>query len=241
MPIRLEAGQALQLDPTQWTPTTATVHGVPAGASLRLFLEGVDPPLERWVDAPAGLGEIDAEWGVRIAPVLALDSLVGGPGTLVVSHATLGVVAMELLLEPDADNAVQVDWRSLAKAPALRAEYVAWRAQRDAATKKALTPAVAGIVAGAGGAIVSIVGWSAAGDRQGAVEQAQAGALTEAPHVDGAEGWYADHGAAIDAQRAAIGAAVGGALFGVAGFTVSGVFGTRVRTTAAAIGDWEPE
>ncbi len=45
MPIRLEAGQALQLDPTQWTPTTATVHGVPAGASLRLFLEGVDPPL----------------------------------------------------------------------------------------------------------------------------------------------------------------------------------------------------
>ena len=238
--IRLEAGQALQLDPTRWTPTTATVRGVPAGASLRLFLEQVEPPLERLVNTPQGLGEIDNDWGLRLAPVLALDSLVGGPGTLVVSHPTLGVVAMELLLQADADNAIQVDWRSLAEAPALRARYLTWRNRRDAAKKKAMAPVWAGLAAGAGGTLVSIIGWSAAAERQGAADALQAQALAGAPHGEGATGWYDEHQTAIGAQRAAMSAAIGGALIGAAGFTVSGVFGAKARTVDAEIGEWDP-
>ncbi len=188
VPIQLEAGQALRMDPTEWTPTTARVRGVPAGSSLRLFLEQVDPPLERRVDTPTGLGEVDPEWGVRVAPVLAIDSLVGGPGTLVVSHPALGVVAMELLLEPDADNAVEVDWRSMAEAGAVCTDYSAWMNRRDEYRQKAMAPVIVGLIAGGGGTLASIIGWSAAGDRQLAIQEAQSQALAGTAHADGATG-----------------------------------------------------
>jgi hypothetical protein len=240
VPLRLAAGGAARVDPLPWTPTALTLSGVPAGASVRLFLEQVDPPMERVIETPAGFGEVDEEWGVRLAPALALDSLVGGDGTLVVSHPTLGVVAMELLLEAGAENAVEVDWRSLEAVAAVRTDHAAWRARRDAARTRNTAPVIVGLSVGVGGAIASAVGWAAAGANQATLQDAQVQALSGAPHPDGPEGWYLAHGEALEAQRAAAGAGVAGAILGAAGFTIGGVFGATGRRAVAAVGDWTP-
>ena len=113
--VEVPADGRTLFDPVPWEPTLLTVTGAPAGAELRLFLEGTEPPLERIVTLPRNVGEIDGEFGVRVAPPTPIDSVVGGPGSLVLSHPSLGLAASELVLEPGASNRVELDWRRLAQ------------------------------------------------------------------------------------------------------------------------------
>ncbi len=238
--LDLEGGQREVVDPTPWAPTRLTINDVPAGSSVRLFLEGVDPPLERELNTAADVGEIDPSFGVRLAPAIQLDGLVGGPATLVVSHAILGVVAVELTLGRGGDNAAQVGWRGRPEALGVQAEWQSWKA-RDAASRRGTqVPVIAGAVAGGVGVLVSVIGWAAAGAQQATLADSQSQALSGAAHPDGPTGWYDDHQAALASQQGAMGGAIGGAIVGVAGFGVAGVFGAKAGAKTRKQEAWTP-
>jgi hypothetical protein len=240
IPLSCAPEDACRLNATPWIPTRVSVRGVPTGSTARVFLEAVEPPLERQVETAVDLGIVDPDWGVQVGPMLVIDSLVGGAGTLVVSHPSLGVMASELLLEAGADNAAEVDWQSLPRAMAVRSEYGIWRSHDRAARKKALTPAVIGVAAGAAGALCAVLGMAAAGAQQQTLADAQTQAVAGVAHEAGATGWYDVHQGALEGQRAAAGLAVGGAILSVAGFTVTGVFGLKAQQAAAKQGAWTP-
>jgi hypothetical protein len=225
-------------DPGPWLPTRLTVGGAPAGAELRLFLEGVEPPMERVVPVEAGLGAIDPEWGIRVAPGLELDGLVGGSGSLVVHHEVLGTDAAELVLEGGAANSLELDWRRLGEAEAVRTRHLAWKRDRDAIRRTTTGGMVAGGSVAGVGAILSVVGWAAAASSSARMATAKAAALEGLPHDDGAAGWLAEFESAEAAERAWIGVGAGGAGVGLAGLAVVGVFGGRGRARLEALGPW---
>ncbi len=238
--VTLAPGESRRIDARPWVPTSVSVRGLPTGSTVRVFLEGVDPPMERQVATPPDVGTVDPTWGVWLSPTLTIDSLVGGAGTLVVSHPTLGVLASELLLESGADNAAEVDWRSLPGALAVKSGYDVWRSAEAAARSDELTPLIVGLGAGAAGTLTAIVGWAAAGAQQATLADARSQALAGAPHEAGPTGWLDAHGEALDGQRAALGAASVGMVVGAAGFTISGVFGGRAQQARRARPGWTP-
>lgn len=238
--VEVPADGRTLFDPVPWEPTLLTVTGAPAGAELRLFLEGTEPPLERIVTLPRNVGEIDGEFGVRVAPPTPIDSVVGGPGSLVLSHPSLGLAASELVLEPGASNRVELDWRGLEHAPAVRDQYLAWLSERQRLQQTTTAGVVVGAGVGAAGLVLSTIGWIAAGQNSQALADAQSSALAGAEHPDGPDGWLAEHDAAARAERAWVGVGVAGAGVGALGITLAGVFGLDGRARLANHGEWSP-
>lgn len=229
----------VRFDPGPWEPTSLTVSGAPAGAELQLFLEGVEPPMERTVPLPSS-GDVDAEWGIRIAGPLELTGLVGGVGSLVMHHPELGLAASELVLETGAANGLELDWRQLEGAATIRSRYLAWQEARGAIVGEARTGVGVGLAAGGGGLLLSMVAWAAAGGSSARLNEARESALAGAPHPEGAMGWLAEHQAASAAERAWIGVAAMSTSVGVVGLGVAGVFGARGQTRLERLGPWAP-
>ena len=225
--VVVREGRRSTLDPTRWIPTRLTVTGAPAGSQLRLFLEAVDPPLEVMADLPAGEGRLDRGSGLLIAEPHVLDGLVGGSGSLILSHAVLGVLAVELALTPGAPNSLVVDAAKLPRAAAEAERYAAWNQERAGEAREARIPVIAGIAAGAAGALLSGIAWGVAAEQDAAVDAARNAALAGDAHADGAQGWFDEHARARQAEQVSIGLGATGTALGVAGFTVAGVFGAR--------------
>jgi hypothetical protein len=237
VPVQVGVDQIVSVDPRPWTPTGLAVADAPAGATLRFFLEGVEPPLDRSVAVPPDAGSVDPARGVRVVDAFAVDGLVGGPGSLVIEHDRLGVAAVELLLEPGAANAVTVPVDELPGLPALQARWTEWKDGRVALARKRNTPVFVSLGVAGAATVLSGIAWGVAGSSGKQVADARAAALAGTPHPTGGD-WYADHQAAAASERAWTGIAVGAAGLGSVGFVVSGVFGGQAQRAMASYGDW---
>jgi len=237
VPATVAEGGTVRVDPKPWWPTSLVVAGAPAGAALRLFLEGVEPPLDRVVAVPVDGGTLDPRFGLLQHDAFVVDGLVGGPGSLVVEHERLGVVALELVLEPGLSNPVTVPTADLPGLPALTGRWNEWKQGRAAVVRKARAPVVVSLGVGGAATLLSAVAWAGAGTSGQRVSDAKSSALAGTAHPTGGD-WFADHASASASERGwtAVGIAAG-ALGGV-GFGVSGVFGGRAQQAVEAYGGW---
>jgi hypothetical protein len=237
--IEVPADGRTRFDPSSWEPTSLTVSGAPAGAALQLFLEGVEPPMERTVALPA-TGNVDPEWGIRLAEPTELTGLVGGVGSLVMQHPELGLAVSELVLETGSPNGLELDWRQLEGSAVVRSRYLAWQEARGTILEETRAGLAIGLATVGGGLVLSAIAWAAAGGSSGRVVKARDSALAGMPHPDGAAGWYSEHQAAAADEQAWIGVATASAGVGVAGLGIAGVFGARGQLRLQELGDWTP-
>lgn len=237
--VAVPADGRVRFDPSLWVPSSLTVRGAPAGAALQLFLEGVEPPMERSVTLPAE-GSVDPEWGIRIADPVEVTGLVGGVGSLVMQHPELGLAASELVLETGAPNSLELDWRQLEGSAAVRSRYLAWQEGRARVTAETRAGMGVGLAAGGGGLALSVIAWAAAGASNTRLNEARDSALAGEAHADGAQGWHDQHAAAATAERAWIGVAAVSTTVGVAGLGLAGVFGARGKVRLDRLGPWTP-
>lgn len=238
--VVIEADARSLFDPAPWLPTALTVRGVPAGAEVRLFLEGVEPPLERTMALDPHIGAVDGEWGIRVAPPVVLDGLVGGSGSLVLSHEELGLTAAELALEPGGDNSLELDWRDLEHSVEVRQRYKVWLDERAQVRRSASARVVTGASVGGAGVILSTVGWALAVQGSRDLNAARDGALAGGAHPDGAAGWQEAHAAALRQEGSGVALGVVGITLGAAGVVFAGAFGADGKVRLDRVGAWSP-
>jgi len=161
--VEVQADQELIFEPTASMPAALKVTGMPAGASIRLYVEG--PGAEavvRDVTLAAGLGAIDPETGVRLAPAHDWDSLPGGTAGLFISHPVLGNGGQNVVLAPGERNAASFDWKSLQGVSAVTGSYQRWQLDRQKLSKEQRRPRIMGGVALATGIVAAVLAGSAA-------------------------------------------------------------------------------
>jgi hypothetical protein len=130
--VSIKEGEHLVFDSLPWVPTSLRVSGLPAGTTVRVFVEGQGEALaDRSAFLPPGEGILDEATGVQVAEPLTLRGLVGGTGGLFLEHSVLGDSATVLMLEPGGSNALQFRWRSMTGVPQVAARYAAWQEGRS--------------------------------------------------------------------------------------------------------------
>ena len=245
VPLEVAPGATIEFDPTPWVPTAITVVDVPAGSTLRLFVEGIDGAnLEREVQVPASIGSLDGSTGVRIAPPQRVDSMVGGVGGLFVQHPVLGEGAATVVLEPGAANATTFAWRQMSGVPRLTAAYERWSTQHTQVKRQTQSRAGVSIGIAVGAGVLSGILWGVAASAGAAADGSKSAALTAAatapPDLAAIGTHRTDYDAAVARNRgAAIGGAIGAAFAG-AGIALTVHFGTRGGKQLRELGPWDP-
>ncbi len=223
VPLDLASDANVSFDPSPWLPARLAVVGLPAGSSVRVAVDNegvnIDGPE---VVLPAEIGELDLDTGVRVAPVRHLDSLMGGVGTLVVQHPTLGSASAPLVVETGKLNAVTFDWRAMPGVSSAVEGFAARQAEvtlvKRAQGRTAVLGIVSGVLAGVGAGLLagSLVQQGVA---DAARDEAVAGYL--AGDSAGLTKATAEFKAARDLERVlGVGSGVGFGLAGV-GFAVT--------------------
>jgi len=134
--VSIKEGEHLVFDSLPWVPTSLRVSGLPAGTTVRVFVEGQGEAVaDRSAFLPPGEGTLDEATGVQVAKPLTLRGLVGGTGGLFLEHSVLGDSATVLMLEPGGSNALQFRWRSMAGVPQVAARYATWQEGRSELVK----------------------------------------------------------------------------------------------------------
>ena len=239
----VDDGEVTAFDPGPWLPASLRIVGLPAGASVRVYVESpLGASVTRTVELPGTAGEIDPGTGLRLAPPIVLDSLIGGTGGVFVTHAVLGGEVTSVVIEPGAANAATFEAESLAGAAAVRERWLAWSDHRaDLQQRTQRGPLIFGLIAGGSATVAAILvggasgsGREATGARQLAIQATGTGDLDAIPAA-----WEA-HGDAAVRERGLLTAA--GVLTGVAvtsaGLTLT--FGLRGQRARAELGAWEP-
>ena len=247
VPLRVEPQAEIAFDPVPYRPAALTLVGLPAGADVVVVVEGAEGrQLTRTERLPRAVGDIDPETGVRVAPPLALDSLVGGGGGLYVSHPVLGEGQQELTLGEATANAATFEWRGSEGmtdgVSRVQAAYDLWQEQRLAATLQARQRTAAlgvttGVLAAAGaGLLVAGVVQSRLADDL----QAQADAMQQIGDGDKVGEVRARFDEARARERALV--SVGWVGTGAAGAGLVLTIGSaaQVRRAADSVGPWEP-
>lgn len=237
-------GAVVGFDPSPWVPTAITVVGVPSGSTLRVFVEGLEGALmEREIQVPIGLGTLDSQSGVMIAPPQRLDSLIGGVGGVFVEHPGLGEGNAAVVLEPGAANATTFGWRDLPGVNSVELAYHEWLDRRAQVRKRAdaTTSIFAGLAIGSG--IASGILWALAADAGTTADGSKSLALTsadaDAPDIAEIEGYRLEYEAAAERRRGAItGGSITAGIAG-AGLVLSITFGTKGRRDVADLGAWD--
>ena len=245
VPLDVSPGASLDFQPTPWTPTALTVVDVPAGVTLRVYVEGLDGAvLERQVEVPLGGGSLDPATGLAIADPVRIDSLIGGVGGLFVQHATLGEASATVVLEPGAANATTFQWRGLPGVAGLQTAYDEWSSSRAAAKRAAAgsTAAFVGLTVASGVAsgllfmLANDAALQADGSRALAIQAVEA-ADVDATEILAHRATYED--AVAQQEGLTAGAAIAGGVAGV-GFAMTVTFGAVGQKKLAQIGTWDP-
>jgi len=243
VPVTVARGETTTFDPTPWRPSGLRVIGLPAGSTVRVFVEGPEGrTLNREVILDGLRGTIDDATGVRVAPPHSIDSLFGGTGGLFVSHPLLGSGVAPAVLEGGGPNTLTFDWSTLEGVPAVQARYDAWKLQRlEARREAARAPLITGLVAaGAGVAAAAMFGGATAVGEE--VTAARAEAMTASDSRDGAgvEAGWTDYSQASQRERGLLAGAgvLGGVAVTATGLTIA--FGVRGKGRVAEVGVWDP-
>lgn len=235
--LGLAAGETVRFEPARNLPAGLTLSKVPSGSKVTVVAEGRgEAVVERVREVPADVGTIDPVTGLRLAPPLRIDSLVGGRAGVWLEHPVLGSVTQEVVLESGAWSAALVDIDKLEGVAAIRSRYQAWsqsqgagkQTQRQAAT-------AAGIVAGvllAGGATALALSQVAA-DRRIRPGLVCAAIGPDADSCSEAAGLKTQQDVLLGGGIAAVG-------LGAASVTLSIGLGSRARKARSSTGSWDP-
>ena len=243
VPMEVEPGGEVVLEPSAYLPARLAVAGVPAGSTVGVEVTADDGRIGGWTYVlPHDVGAIDPDTGVRVAPVKDFDSLPGGVGTLGVAHPTLGEAQVEVVLEAGALNAHTFDWEPLPGVTLVAERYGEWqRAQVQVRRARGRTAALgvgSGVLAAVGGGL--LVGALVA-DGQADIARDAAVDAFETGDSAGLTTAMADFDTARDRGLAfKVGTGVG---FGLAGTGLVLTFGSAgaARKAVARAGPWSSE
>ncbi len=127
-PVEVKLGETLSFDLAPIMPTSLSLSGVPAGSTVRVFIEGLSGEfVEREVSIPIRGGGTDPATGVPLAPTLRITSLLGGSGGLFMEHPLLGGVGTDIALLPGQDNALALAWKDLEGVVKVQLAYKEWQ------------------------------------------------------------------------------------------------------------------
>lgn len=134
--IDVPEGDLVLVDPTPWLPASIRLEGLPAGARVRLFVEGTEDAIaERSLFIPPGVGRLDPSSGVVLAEPIVVRDLVAGAAGVFVEHLVLGETASVATLRPGTSNVIEYPWRSMAGVPQTTQRYRRWLDERAALKK----------------------------------------------------------------------------------------------------------
>jgi hypothetical protein len=235
-------GGTVQLEPARLLPGTLRLSGLPAGAEVRVVIEGFgEQVVELARTLPKDAGEIDPETGLRIAPAQDFAPLPGGNGGVFVHHAILGDGATNVVLQAGATNTASFTSSGLPGTTQLRASWEQWKAKDEAVRSRTGTSAGFGVAGGLAlaGAALSFVGASVA-DTQ--VTGARADAITASdaapPDASAVDSAWENYERARKTRAGTIAVGAGVSVVGV--FCLSVSFGTSAgaREAKASLGPW---
>ena len=245
VPLAVVAGGTVEFHPTPWTPTGLTVVDLPAGTTLRVYVEGMEGAvLERQVSVPLTGGRLDPSTGLSIAEPLRIDSLIGGVGGLFVQHPTLGDASATVVLELGATNATTFQWRGLPGVAGLQTAYDEWSVGEAAARRSSAGGTVAMVALTVASGVAAGVLFGSADAAAVEADGARALAISAVEAVDVDHAAVAAHREAYDAavaQQEALtaGGAISSGVAGV-GFGLSVTFALAGRQKLKAMGPWDP-
>ncbi len=235
LPLGLVADESLRFEPSKNLPAGLTLSGVPAGSSVTVIVEGRSGAVtEQARSVPPELGSIDPETGLRLAPPLPIDSLLGGKAGVWLEHPVLGSANQEVVLEGGAWSAALIDLGGLDGVAAITSRWQEWSRAEAPATPQAV-PAVTGVLGGlllAGGA--TALGLSqVAADRR-----IRPGLVCEAlgPDADSC----VEAASLKTQQEALIGSGIAGLGLGVASVSLTIGLGVRGKKGHRASSGWDP-
>jgi MYXO-CTERM domain-containing protein len=241
--VEVVRGETTLFDPTPWEPSALRIIGLPAGATVRVFVEGPEgQAVNREATLDPTRGEVDPTTGVRVAPPFSFDSLLGGTGGLFVIHPVLGSGAAQAVLEPGALNTVNFDWATLEGVSTVQASWEQWSARRrDVRRKAARAPIALGIAAGvAGVAAAALSGGAVSAGKQATTARGLAITAADEGNPARVDSLWGDYESATGLEQGLL--ATSGVLSGVAvtaaGLTIA--FGVKGRAEVKAVGPWDP-
>jgi len=237
--LEVPAGGEVAFDPRPWMPAALTLIQIPAGAVVRLSVEGAGGEIverEEWFDAKGGA--VDPATGVRIAPPRRVDSLIGGTGGLFVSHPVLGSGASSFAVQSGTINATTFDWRSLSGVATVQASFDRWREANDPTPKRRARTVLLGVGTGAlAAAAVGLIAGAAALDAEVDMARQEGQALAGSGDLEQLEGaWTWNQRAASTRDGLLVAGGVAGGL-GVSGLTFTIVSG--VHRPELDLSDWD--
>ena len=231
----------VQFDPRPWLPASVRIEGLPAGAVVRLFVEGLDgATANRSLFVPPRLGTLDESTGVLVADPVVLRGLVVGPAGVFVDHLQLGETAGATSIASGTSNLLNHSWRSMTGVPLLAHRYGLWKEERGAIIQRARRAEAASVVATVAAGVASVALFGAAVSAGKRMDEARAIGLEAAQDDDLVRLAFArnDNLAWSEAQRAFL----TGATAGVAGLALGVALTFKVsqsgRAELAEFGDW---
>jgi len=239
--IDVGAQESVAFDPVAWIPVTLTLAGVPAGATLSVFVENAQRVVSAELVASADAGAIDGETGLQLIDELTLDSVVPGVAGIYLQHPALGTGAWNVDITPSDGARLVIDPSSLPGTSRITADYQRWSAARSTIRRRT----VAGMVSGGSVIVLGSIGsgllWSAAVRASGRVnalrEEAQVVGVSDLAQLQSLQDQHRK-------ARTEEGLAVAGAALSTiaAGAAVGVVIALPLESRAAAreLGPWRP-
>jgi len=240
--IEVKSATQFQFKLVPSLPARLKVSGLPAGASLRLFVEGPGgTATSQELSTKPQSGSIDPKTGVRLATVQDFSSLPGGTGGLFVSHPILGTGVQDVVLAAGQSNVLTFDWRALEGVQTVAGAYSKWRRGQDLTKKTARNTRIAGIIAIAsavsGAAFAAIAAGSSFESQQAKTAGLEAQAVGDAPSVQ----WHGERW--LNSRRNQHGFATGSAILSsmsLGSLTVAISFKLRSKREQSSSSSWEP-
>jgi len=229
--------------PVAALPASLKLSGVPAGASLRVYVENsTGDATTRSVQLSDSEGELDMQSGVLVAESLSFDSLTGGTGGVFVKHPMLGSGVASLVIAAGENNIASFQWDLLDGVPGLRKRWQAWNTERERVIRQSRRVPVGLGIMSAGFATAAAILFAGAHVAGAGVDLARtdglaASTLRDSEEVGKAWDSYAVASAEEQVLLTASGVAAGIAVTGL-GLTVA--FGLKGERQRASLLPWEP-
>ena len=154
IPLEITRGGLQTFDANEHEPSAITVGGLPAGALVRVFVEGVGGAVaEQQFRVPLADAVLDKLTGVLVAPPQKVRNLRPGRGGLFVEHPSLGEGSAEFVLTSGGQQVTEFDWRALPGVGKVTTAFAAW--QEQAAASKGTSGRTVAMGAASGGLLAA--------------------------------------------------------------------------------------
>jgi len=156
VPLEITRGGLQTFDANEHEPSAITVTGLPAAASVRVFVEGLGGAVaEQQFRVPVANAVLDELTGVLVAPPQKVRNLRPGRGGLFVEHPSLGEGSAEFVLTSGGQQSTEFDWKALPGVGNVTTAFAAW--QEQAASSKKGSTRTAALGAATGGLVAASV------------------------------------------------------------------------------------